>query len=181
MRPNSPAVIVSLFLWALSLAALADDMQRVRSENFPLSLSAPSDWISFPPSPKGDPNEILFLQTPDESAFQAILSVGVHPLTGKWEDLVKRQTYLYLVWEGATLTANDALKLRGAQGHKWIYQARAEDGESKLYYRLCLLLPASLGAKRLLVLQGVAPAAQSPQMVPLFNDIARSLAWGLQP
>ena len=181
MQPNSPAIIVSLFLWALSLGVLADERQRVRSENFPLSLSAPSDWVVFPPSPEGDPNEVLFLQTPEESPFEAVLSVGVHPLSGKWEDLVKRQTYLYLVWEGAPLSVNEALKLRGAQGHKWVYQSQGKDGENKLYYRLCLLLPASLGAKRLLVLQGVAPAMASPQMVPLFNEIARSLAWGLQP
>lgn len=173
--------ILSLFLLFLVAATSAQETnsQRVRAQTFPLSIEVPADWQSFPPDSKVDPNEVLFFQTPDSAPFAANLVLSAHATGGTWEDLVKRQTYHLLVFEGAPLQSNEALRLHGLPGHKWVYKAPSPDGVEKLYYRLYLLLPPTAGSRRLLVLQGSAPAEQALEMLPFFNQAARSLQYGL--
>jgi len=139
----------------------------------------PSAWESFTES-ETDPNEVLFLQTPKGEELDATVTLSAYPLRGNWEDLVTRQTYHVVVFEGAPLIVDEELTLRGARGHKWVYKAKGPDGRQNLYYRLYLVLPESVGANRLLVMQGVVPDKSGVQAVPTFNALARSLNWGLQ-
>lgn len=183
-RQFSAAILWSLFLVAMCSVVTAQeadtvDGTRVRAEKFPLSLSAPADWEVFTSNPD-DPDELIFLQTPKKAPYAATASVSAHVVQGDWEEIVRRQSYHLLVREGVPLATNEALKLRGAKGHKWVFKDTGPDGASKVYYRLYLLLPASVGGKRLLLLQGAAPAENSPEFVPQLNSMARSLVWGLQ-
>ncbi|MCA9780788.1 MAG: hypothetical protein KC800_28905 [Candidatus Eremiobacteraeota bacterium] len=183
-RQFSAAIMWSLFVMAMCSGINAQEFgesgsQRVRAEKFPLSLSAPTQWEVFTSNPD-DPDEVLFLQTPKEAPYPATVSVSAHPVQGDWDEIVRRQSYFLLVHEGVPLATNEELRLRGAKGHKWVFNDIGPGGESKVYYRLYLLLPASVGGKRLLLLQGAAPAGSSPEFVPQLNDIARSLSWGLQ-
>ena len=176
---NSPMFWLSLFLFWTLLPATAQELsKRVRAKDFPLALSAPQDWEVFLES-KDDPREILFLQSPEGAEYESAISVSAYATPGKWEDVVKRQNYHLIVWEDAPITINQELKMRGVRGHKWVYQARDENGESKLFYRLYLMLPGSITAKRLLVMQGSAPVDKSIEALPFFNQVAQSLAWGL--
>jgi hypothetical protein len=179
-RQFSSAVIWSLFFMTMCLGAQPqDDIQkRVAAETFPLTVSAPSDWEVFTSNAE-NPNEILFLQTPEKAPYGVTVSFSTHPVTGNWDELIGRQSYHLLVWDGVPLIVNEPLKLKGAQGHKWVYRDKGPNGESKVYYRLYLLLPGSVGDNRLLLMQGSAPAEHSPEIVPRWNSMARSLAWGL--
>lgn len=151
---------------------------RLKAKKAPLSAEVPSGWDGFSQEQEGV--EFLFLQNPKDEDYEALVSVSLHPTSGKFEDAVRRQTFQLLVWEGAPISTNQALTLRGASGHKWVYKASGLDDGQRLYYRLYLLLPKSIGHRRLLVLDGEGPAERSPEIVPIFNSIARSLAWGLQ-
>ena len=151
----------------------------MKSEVAPLSVLVPGSWEAFADGKLGS-YEVLLLQSPEKAEYDSTLSFELYPLDGAWEDVVRRQNYHLLVWEGAPLSTNQALALRGAKGHKWIYKLRGEDGTLEVHYRLYLLLPKTLGEHRLLVLQGLAPAENSLEILPLFNRVVRSLAWGLQ-
>ena len=181
-RDSSSMIIVSLFLTLLTVAgSLAQDLihKRVKSKVLPLSLMIPGSWESFPDS-DGNSSEVLYLQNSDGDACEASVSLSTHEVPKKWDELVKRQNYQLIVWEGAPISHNQELRIRGAKGHKWVYKAKGEDGHQKLYYRLFLLLPKSVGERRFLVMDGTAPAVRSPEVLPLFNRMASSLAWGLQ-
>ena len=179
-RQFSSAIFFSLFFLTMCLSAQAQEeiKKRVGAKTFPLTVSAPSAWEVFTSNPK-DPDEILFFQTAQDAPYGVTVSFSTHPVTGTWEELVSRQSYHLLVWDGVPLTVNEELKLKGARGHKWVYRDKGPNGESKVYYRLYLLLPGSVGEKRLLLMQGAAPAEHSPEIVPQWNTMARSLAWGL--
>lgn len=178
-RQFSAAIFLSLFFMAMSVCSLSqDNHKRVGAESAPLKVSAPTDWEVFTSNPD-DPSEVLFLQTPDQAPYGVTVSFSLHPGDGNWDELVTRQNYHLLVREGAPISVNEALKLRGARGHKWVYQGRGPNGESRVYYRLYLLLPGSFGKDRLLLMQGAAPAEHSPEIVPSWNAMARSLSWGL--
>ena len=183
-RQFSAAVLWSLFLVAMSLTSTAQEVDtsigtRVRAEKFPLSLNAPQDWEVFTSNPD-DPDELIFMQTPEGAPYAATASVSVHLVEGDWAEIVRRQTYHLLVREGVPLSVNEELKLRGAKGHKWVFKDTGPGGQSRVYYRLYLLLPPSVGGKRLLLIQGAAPAENSPEFVPQLNSLARSMTWGLQ-
>lgn len=107
------------------------------------------------------------------------MSVALYPHEGQLTELVRKQNHHLLVWEEGPVIVNQALRLRGVPGHKWLYKHRDEDGRVRLYYRLYLLLPESVGDKRLLFLQGVSSGQESTHVLPMFNSLARSLAWGL--
>jgi hypothetical protein len=179
-RQFSAAVFWSLFLMTMCLSAQAQEelKKRVGAESFPLTVLAPSDWQVFT-SNEEDPSEILFLQTPEEAPYGVTVSFSTHSVDGDFDEIVNRQSYHLLVWDGVPLSANESLKLKGARGHKWVYKDRGPNGESKVYYRLYLFLPGSVGKNRLLLMQGAAPAEHSPVVVPQMNAMARSLAWGL--
>ena len=172
---------MSLFFFSTWGAVLAQEgeMTRVSGEGFPLSVEVPADWEVFKTNPK-DSSEVLFFQTPGGAPYSATVSISAHPAGGEWTEIVKRQDYHLLVWEGVPLSVDEELRLKGARGHKWVFNDRGPDGESKVYYRLYLMLPPAVAAKRLLLLEGAAPAENSPEVIPLFNTMARSLAWGLQ-
>ena len=183
-RQFSATILWSLFLMAMCSFATAQESgtvsgTRVRAEKFPLSLTAPADWEVFTSNPE-DPDELIFLQTPKDAPYAATAGVSAHLVQGDWDEIVRRQSYHLLVREGVPLATNEELKLRGAKGHKWVFKDTGPGGESKVYYRLYLLLPASVSGKRLLLLQGAAPAENSPEFVPLLNSLARILVWGLQ-
>ena len=152
--------------------------KRVRAQDFPLTVSIPVEWEVFTSNPD-DPNEVLFLQTADDARYPATVSFSAHPVGGSWENVVGRQTYHLLVFEGVPLMVDEALQLRGARGHKWVFKDRGPDGEEKVYYRLYLLLPAGVDGRRLLLMQGSAPSEVSPEFIPFLNEMARSMAWGL--
>lgn len=155
-------------------------MTRVSSADFPLSVEAPSDWEVFTSNPDS-PSELLFLQTPKAAPYPMTVSISAHPVSGDWSEIVRRQDFHLLVWEGVPLQVNEELKLKGSRGHKWVFNDLGPNGENKVYYRLYLLMPPTVVAgKRLLLLEGAAPAENSPEVVPLLNSMARSLAWGLQ-
>lgn len=178
--PLSPATIVSLFL-LLGLSAGGQELlhKRATAKDFPFSVLAPQDWEVFTESEE-DPNEVLFLQTSPKSEYEVTVSFAAHPFAGTWEDVVKRHSYHLIVFEDCPVLVDEELKLRGARGHKWVFKAADGEGVTKLYYRLYLLLPPSVGKNRLLVMQGVAPEGRSPEAIPVFNKLARSMAWGLQ-
>jgi hypothetical protein len=162
--------------------ACADEVarhQRVSASKAPISVLAPPNWETFQES-EDNPYEVLFLQSPKDAEYDITVSLAAHPLAGNWQDLVTRQTYHLVVFEGSSITVNEDLTLRGVRGHKWIFKGTGPDGSSKIYYRLYLVLPASVGKNQLLVMQGVAPGSRSPEAVPIFNALARTLSWGLQ-
>lgn len=169
---RSLLTIALLLFFSLPLVAEG----RARSQSYPLSVAQPEGWESFPGDPK-IPGEILFLQSPQAGDLDALITFTVHPMPGAWSDIVRRENYLMIVHDTAVLE-NQALTLKGAKGHKWIYRGTSPQGGSKLYYRLYLSLPASVGAKRLLVMQASAPLEQSQGAIATFNELARSLSWG---
>lgn len=179
-RATSPVAIVSLFLVAVCSFGSAEGIElstRARAKRAPVSVEQPPNWEVFD---KGDEQsgEILFLQSPAGEAEKTV-HLSLHFLSPDWEGLIKRQNYHLIVNEGVPIITNEALTLRGSRGHKWVYRAESENGNLRLYYRLYLALPASVGSKRLLVVQGSAPAESAPTSVPFFNELARSLSWGL--
>lgn len=143
-------------------------------------MLTPEKWEAFN-TELADRNEVLFLQTPEGAEHETTVSVSLYPFHGKFSDLVRKQNYHLLVWEEGPVLVNQALKLRGVSGHKWMYREKSESGREQLFYRLYLLLPESVGEKRLLFLQGVTNDVDSTRVLPLFNDLARSLSWGLSP
>ncbi len=180
LRLATSMVLVSLFLVSLSLLAQATPTKRVKAENFPLEVSVPSDWEALPPSPKNDPNVLLFFDSPDGSPVESIVSFEVYPLSGKWDDIIKKETQKLPVWEGAPLVTNEAFTLREAQGHRWVYRTRDKDGLTRVYYRLYVLLPESFGPKRLLEMQGTAQTKEDLQVVPFFDEMIGTITWGVQ-
>ena len=174
MVMRSLLTIALLLSFSLPLVA----QERARSETNPLSVAQPEGWESFQGDPKV-PGEVLFLQSPKTDDLDALITFTAHPMPGAWNDIVRRENYLMIVHDTAVLE-NQALTLRGAKGHKWIYRETSAHGESKLSYRLYLALPATVGAKRLLVMQASAPLAQSEGAIGTFNELARSLSWGNQ-
>lgn len=108
------------------------------------------------------------------------MSFSVYPLPGSWDELIKRKNYQMLVFEDGPVTSNDALKLRGTPGHKWVYESVDSQGVRRLTYQLYLLLPPQGGHKRFLFVQAVAPPESALEVVPLFNEVARSMVWGIQ-
>ncbi len=150
--------------------------ERARSQAYPVSLTLLPDWESFQGDPKV-PGEVLFLQSPKDGPLDATVSISAFPLPHSWDDIVRRENFLMVVHDAPVLE-NQALTLRGAKGHKWIYHGLSSQREPKLFYRLYLTLPASVGGRRLLVLQAVAPQSQSEEAMAVFNELARSLAWG---
>ena len=177
-RATSAVSMLSLFLLLIGLAGAQESLQRVRSERSAFSAAVPVEWEVFTKSEE-DPNELLFCQSP-EGKPEVTVSFTTYPLTGSWSELVRRQTYHLVVVEGSSALVDEELKLRGARGHKWAYRGMDSEGRSRLFYRLYLALPPMAGKKKLLFVQGVAPPEQSAEMLPLFNSIARSMAWGLQ-
>ena len=171
---------MSLFLWAqtLTFSSAQELKSRVKAESSPISVQTPEKWEAFN-TDLADQNEILFLQTPEEAEHETTVSVSLYRFTGKFSDLVRKQNYHLLVWEEGPVLVNQALKLRGVSGHKWMYREISESGREQLYYRLYLLLPESVGERRLLFLQGVTNDVDSTRVLPLFNNLARSLSWGL--
>jgi hypothetical protein len=168
-------LLLSLHSWAEELSP--DQVQRARSESFPLSIALPKAWQSF----QGDPKirgEVLFLQSPQEGPLDATVQLSAFPLPRVWDDLLLRETYQLVVELDAPILVNEALTLRGAKGHKWVYRSVSSSGQQLLHYRLYLALPATVGANRLLVMHATAPADQSEGALNVFGSLARSLAWG---
>ena len=166
------ALLTSLFFLQ---SCLVFGQERAHASNFPLSVERPKQWESFPGSPKNS-GEVLFLQSPKDTELDATVSISAYPLPNSWDDLVRRENFLMLVHD-SPMIENQALSLGGAKGHKWVYRGESSQGEPKLFYRLYLTLPPSVGSRRLLVLEGLAPDAQSEQALVLFNGLARSLNW----
>ncbi len=166
--------IAVLLLGLLSGSTLAQE--RAKAQGVPISVTPPQQWESYPGDPKNS-GEVLFLQTPEGAEFESTVSLSVYPLPSSWDDLVRRENFLMIVHDSPILE-NQALSLRGAKGHKWAYRGETSQGVPKLFYRLYLALPASVGPRRLLVLEGIAPEGHSSQALLLFNELARSLAWG---
>ena len=166
-----------LILCSASDAEGVDLQVRARAKSVPVAIEQPQGWESFD---KGDDQtgEILFLQSPVDEPEKTV-HLSLHYLGSDWEGLVKRQNYHLIVDEGTPIMMNESLSLRGSRGHKWVYQAKGSDGQSLLFYRLYLVMPASVSSRRLLVLQGSAPAESAPTSVPFFNDLVRTLVWGL--
>jgi hypothetical protein len=154
--------------------------RRARSESFAVSIAQPEGWQAFQGDPK-TPAEVLFLQSPETGPLDATISLSAYPMPHAWADLLRRQTFQLVVELDAPVLSNEALTMRGARGHKWAYRALSKSGEEKLYYRLYLALPASVGPRRLLVMAASAPAAQESDALDLFNGLARSLSWGDEP
>ena len=150
---------------------------RARSESYPVSIALPEGWESFQGDPKV-PGEVLFLQSPEDGPVSALLTLSAFPMPHTWEDLLRRQTFELVVELDAPVLSDEPLTIRGAKGHKWVYTAKSASGEEKLYYRLYLALPATVGSRRLLVLAASAPVAQSQDALQVFNTLARSLNWG---
>jgi hypothetical protein len=176
--------LIALFfclLGALSVAQeeLPSESARARSETYPLSIALPKGWESFQGDPKVQ-GEILFLQSPQPGPVDATLRLCVFPLPRSWDDLLRRETFQLVVEMDAPILSNEALTLRGAKGHKWVYRAVSSSGQNQVHYRLYLTLPATLGVNRLLVLHATAPSDQEETALPLFNSLARSLAWGVE-
>ncbi len=174
----SAIAIVSLFVLSATQASWAqsEDVARARSENYPLSVRLPENWESFQGDPKVS-GETLFLQSPEGDPMQATINWTAFPMTGTWDDLLRRERFHLVVEKNAPILVNEALTLRGARGHKWVYEGTAANGELKVYYRMYLLLPATVGPRRLLVAYGVANQAQSDSAVKLFNDLVRTANW----
>ncbi len=160
----------------MSIGGGAQEQERVRAKDFPLAVTVPTGWESMSPSDE-QPGEVLFLQD-KKGPEHGFITYSLFPVSGKFEDLVRRQTYHVVVNLGVPMSANEDFKLRGARGHKWIYQAPTEGG-TRQFYRLYLIVPGSLTGKRLLVVHGDAPAEQAEQALGLFTETARSTAWGL--
>lgn len=167
------ALLISLFLMQ-SCLVLAQE--RAQFPGSPVSVERPELWESFPGDPKNS-GEVLFLQSPEGADFEATVSISAYPLPKSWEELVRREDFLMLVHD-SPMIENQALSLNSAKGHKWVYRGESSRGEPKLFYRLYLALPPSVGSRRLLVLEAIAPEAHSEQALPLFNRLARSLNWG---
>ena len=158
------------------LWAQQEDAPRARSENFPLSVRLPENWESFPGDPKVS-GEVLFLQTGKGDLHEATISWAAFPMSGSWDDLLRRERFHLVVETDAPVLVNEALTLRGARGHKWVYEGTAANGTPKVYYRMYLLLPASVGPRRLLVVYGVADQTEKESAVELFNDLVRTANW----
>lgn len=173
--------IVSLFLIVLLRSGGAEESttKRIRSERAAFAVNVPASWEVFTKSEE-DPQELLFVQTPEGAEREITMSFTAYPMHGSWSELVRRQTYQLVVMEGTPALVDQELKLRGARGHKWAYKGVDSEGRSRLFYRLYLALPPVSGKKKLLFVQGVAPPDLSVEMLPVFNEIARSMAWGLQ-
>lgn len=167
---------LAIFLLLLLTTAPVLAQERARSESYPISVEPPIGWESFQGDPKV-PGEVLFLQSPKDGSLDATVSISAFPPPHSWVDIVRRENFLMLVHDAPVLE-NQALTLRGAKGHKWVYHGLSSQGEPKLFYRLYLTLPATMGNRRLMVLQAIAPQSQSEEAVALFNELARSLAWG---
>lgn len=176
-RPTSPVAIVSLFFLLLSLGGWGQELERARASEFPLAVTVPPGWESMTPSPD-QRGEVLFLQS-KEGPERGFISYSLFPINGSLEDLVKRQTYHVVVNLGVPMSVNEDFKLRGARGHKWVYQAPSEEGGTRQFYRLYMIIPGSLTGKRLLVVHGDAPAEQAEDALALFSSVAQSTAWGL--
>lgn len=151
--------------------------ERARSESMPLSIALPKGWESFQGDPKVQ-GEVLFLQSPANGPLDAFVRLSAFPMPRNWDDLMRRETFQLVVEMDAPIQENTALTLRGAKGHKWVYQATSSSGQRQVNYRIYLALPATGGPNRLLVMHGTAPAEQAGEAVNLFNGLARSLAWG---
>lgn len=163
--------------WAQEAEPIAGE--RARSESFPLSIALPKGWESF----QGDPEvqgEVLFLQSPQTGPIDATVRLSVFPMPRNWGDLIRREKFQLVVEMDAPILANEALTLGGAKGHKWVYDATSSSGQKQVNFRLYLALPATVGANRLLVMHATAPAEQTGDALHVFNDLARSLAWGTQ-
>jgi hypothetical protein len=172
-----------LFIFLLAGAGAAQDgdspellVQRARSESFPLSMALPQGWKSFQADPKVQ-GEVLFLQSPESGPIDATIRLSAFPMPRVWSDLLRRETFQLVVEMDAPVLANEALTLRGAKGHKWVYKATSSSGQSQVHYRLYLTLPAAVGVNRLLVMHATAPLDQAEEALPLFGTLARSLAW----
>lgn len=162
-----------LLLCLLALPSLAQD--RALSDSFPLSVGLPSGWESFQGDSK-TPGEVLFLQSPKSGELDALVTFSAHKLPPDWSDIPRRENFLMTVHK-YRVRENQALTLGGAKGHKWVYEAPVSNGDVKLHYRLYLALPATVGPKRLLVMQGLGPVEQAEPALQLFNEMARSLSW----
>lgn len=183
--PRMRTVLLWLTAWllAVTLPTAAQDPlaspPRARASSPPISVELPSGWESFSGDPR-TPGELLHLQTLAEAPWEASVSLSCFTLPKVWDHLIRRERYLLLAhWDAPVLT-DEALTLRGVKGHKWVYRAPSTQNPERelLHYRLYLALPATVGSQRLLVLHGIAPAESTPEMVPLFNALARSLSWG---
>lgn len=161
-------------------AAAAESQEsvvRVQAERYRLSVALPAGWQSF----QGDSKvrgEVLFLQSPEQAVPEATVRLSAFAPPRSWESLLRRETYHLVVETNAPVLVDEALTLRGAKGHKWVYRAVSSSGQEQLHYRLYLALPATVGANRLLVMHATAPAEQTAEAMALFNSLARSLAWG---
>lgn len=154
--------------------------ERARSESFPISIALPKGWESFQADPKVQ-GEVLFLQSPENGPIDATVRLSAFPMPRNWNDVMRREKFQLVVEMDAPILANEPLTLRGAKGHKWAYLATSSSGQRQVNFRLYLALPATVGANRLLVMHGSAPEAQSAEALHVFNDLARSLAWGADP
>lgn len=175
--------LVLLLLLSLPLATLAEEpsapeTRLARSETYPLSVALPPEWESFQADPKVQ-GEVLFLQSPESGPLDATVRLSAFSPPRVWDDLLRRETYQLVVELDAPILVNEALTLRGARGHKWVYRSVSSQGQSQVHYRLYLNLPATVGPHRLLVMHATAPAEQAETALPLFGSLARSLAWGM--
>lgn len=170
-------VCVLFCLISTSLALAEALPNRAYAKDFPVSMALPEGWESF----SGDPEvkgEVLFLQSPKSSPLNSFVRLSAYPLPKTWDALLRRETFQLVVEMDAPVLTNEALTLRGAKGHKWVYQAVSSSGQNQIHYRLYLALPSSVGANRLLVLDASAPLDQKDQALLVFGELARSLAWG---
>lgn len=173
------ALLMLMIFGGTCCLAQESQTRTVEATKTALRVTVPSAWESFTESPS-DPTEVLFLQTPEGASPEVTMSFSVYPLPGSWDELIKRKNYQMLVFEDGPVTSNDALKLRGAPGHKWVYESVDPQGVRRLTYQLYLLLPPEGGHKRFLFVQAVAPTESALDLVPLFNEVARSMVWGIQ-
>jgi hypothetical protein len=182
MRMFRTLLLAGLLLFWRGAAVAQEETvgERAQANNYPLSVALPKGWESFPGDPKVQ-GEVLFLQSPQGGPIDATLRLSAFPMPRVWDDLLRRETYQLVVELDAPVLVNEALTLRGAKGHKWVYRGTSSSGQSQIHYRLYLALPATVGVNRLLVMHATAASEQSEEAMHVFGTLARSLAWGVQP